>query len=191
LRNGETGAGIAESGSDFGEGYEDEGALGEAGMRNFEAWLGENEIAVEENVEVEGAGAVGDSGGAVTTEEALDEEKGSQEGARGERGVKGDNGIEEAGLIGEADGGSGIQRGVRGDASDGRKLREGRGEGGVGMTSRAGKVGAEGDVGEGHAGTRVASWRGSRASRILTSLRIGCDESGQKETAQKDFHIKI
>ena len=61
LCGGEAGARIAEIGSDFGEGYEDEGALREAGMRNFKAGLRKDEIAVEENVEVEGAG--GDSRG--------------------------------------------------------------------------------------------------------------------------------
>jgi len=150
-------------------------------MRNFEARLREYEIAIEENVEVEGPGAVGDSGGAVTTEETLDEKERGEEGARSERSVDGDDGIEKAGLICEADGGSGIQRRTRGDASDGRELREGRGERGVGMAGRAGKVRAKADVGEGHAGTRVASSKGSRASCVLASLRIGCEESWQKK----------
>jgi hypothetical protein len=119
LCGGEAGTRVAEIGSDFGEGYEDEGALREAGMRNFEAGLREDEVGVEENVEVEGARAVGDSGRAITTEETLDEKEGCEEGARSQRGIKGDDSIEEAGLIGEADGGGGIQRGTRGDASDG------------------------------------------------------------------------
>jgi hypothetical protein len=155
--DGEAGGRNAQVGRNFGEGYEDEGALREAGMRNFKAGLGEDEVAIEEDVEVEGAGAVGNGGGAVTTEETLDEKEGGEKGARSERGVKGEDGIEETGLICEADGGGGIQRGTRSDASDGREVREGRGERGVWMTGRAGKVGAEGYVGKGHAGTRVAS----------------------------------
>ena len=73
LCGGEAGARIAEIGSDFGEGYEDEGALREAGMRNFKAGLRKDEIAVEENVEVKGAGAIADCGVAITTKESLDE----------------------------------------------------------------------------------------------------------------------
>jgi hypothetical protein len=53
-------------------------------------------------------------------------------------------------LIGKADGGSGIEPRTRGDASDGGELREGSGERGIGMAGEAGKVGAKGDVGEGH-----------------------------------------
>jgi hypothetical protein len=34
--------------------------------------------------------------------------------------------------------------------SDGCEMREGCGERGIGMAGEAGKVGAEGDVGEGH-----------------------------------------
>jgi hypothetical protein len=166
LCNGKVGARIAEGGSDFGEGYEDEGALREAGMRNFKAGLRENEIAVQENVEVEGAGAVGDSRGAITAEEAFDEKKGGEKGARRERRVKGDDCIEEARLVWDADGGSGIKGRTRGGASDGREVREGRGERGVWMAGGTGKIGAKADIGEGHAGTRVASWRGVRASRV-------------------------
>jgi len=182
---GEAGTRIAKSGSDFGEGYENESALRKPGMRNFEAGLRKDEIAVKENVEVEGAGAVGDRGGAITTEKALDEKECGKEGARSERSVKDDNGIKEAGLICEADGGSGIERRTRGDASDGRKLRKGSGERGVGMAGEAGKVAAESDVGEGHAGMRVASLQVSRASCVLASLRIGCDESGQKKRPRR------
>jgi hypothetical protein len=157
LCSGKTGTRVAEIWSDFGEGYEDEGALREAGMRNFKAGLRKDEIAVEENVEVEGAGAVGDGCVAITAEEALDEKEGGEEGSRSQRGIKDDDGIQEAGLMGKADRGSGIERRTRGDTSDGGELREGGDERGIGMACEAGKVGAEGDVGDGHAGMRVAS----------------------------------
>jgi hypothetical protein len=185
LCSSEAGTRIAEIGSDFGEGYENKGALREAGMRNLEARLREDEIAVEENVEVEGAGAVGDSGGAITTEETFNKKEGGEEGARSERGFKSDDGIEEAGLISESDGGSGIQRRTHDDVSDGREVREGRGERGVGMAGRAGKVGAEGDVGEGHPGTRVASLQGSRASCVLASLRLAAMKVGKKKRPRR------
>ena len=83
-------------------------------MRDFQAGLGEDEIAVEENVEVEGAGAVRDGGGAVAAEVALDGEEGVEEIARGEMRFEGDDGVEEAGLVGEADGRGGVERGARG-----------------------------------------------------------------------------
>ncbi len=150
FRSGETGTRIAESGGDFGERHEDEGALREAGMRNFKVGFRKDEIAVKENVEIEGAGAVGDGGGAIATEGTFNKKEGGEEDARSERGINRDDGIEEAGLIGEADGSGGIEPRPRGDASDGSELREGRCERGVGMAGEAGKVGAEGDIGEGH-----------------------------------------
>jgi hypothetical protein len=191
LSGGEAGTGIAQIGSNFGEGHEDESTLRETWMRNFKAGLREDETCVEENVEIEGAGAVGGRGVTITTKETLDEEESGEEGSRSECGFNGDDGVDEAGLICEADWGSGIERRSGGDASDGRELQEGSCERGIGMAGETRKVGAESDVGNWHAGMRVASWRGSRASCVLASLRIGFHESGRKETATKDFHIKI
>jgi hypothetical protein len=142
-------------GSDFSKGNEDKGALGEAGVRDFEPGLRKEKIAVEKDVKVEGAGTVGEGGGAVAAEEALDGEKCVEEGARGEIGFEGDNGVEEAGLISEADGGGGVERGTGGDAADRGEAFGGCGERGVGRAGGAGQVCAEGDVG-GHAGSRVA-----------------------------------
>ena len=98
LSGGEAGAGIDDAGSDFNEGDEDKGALGEAGMREFEVELREDEVSVEEEVEVEGARAVGEAGGAVAAEEALDGKQGVEEDARGEIGRESNDGVEEAGL---------------------------------------------------------------------------------------------
>ena len=146
-------------GSDFGEGDEDEGALGEAGVRDFEAGLREDEIAVEKDVKVEGAGTVGEGGGAVAAEEALDGKERFEEDARGERGVECNDGVEEAGLInktgGEADGGGGVKRGAGSDAAEGGEVIKCSGESGSGRAGGAGQVCAEGDVHEGH-GTRLA-----------------------------------
>ena len=124
-------------------------------MRDFETGLGEDEIAVEEDVEVEGARTIGDGARAIAAEEALDEEKIVKQLARREIGIKGDDGVEEARLIGEADRRGGIERGTRGDAAERGDLLESRGEGGIGRACGAGKVGAERDVDEGHA-TRLA-----------------------------------
>ena len=125
-------------------------------MRDFKAGLGEHETAIEEDVEVEGAGSVGDGSGAIASEGALDGEKSVEKWARRKIGFKSDDGVEEARLIGEADGLSGIERGTRGDAAERANLLKGRGERSIGRPGGAGKVGAESDVGEGHALLRVA-----------------------------------
>jgi hypothetical protein len=86
LRGGESGAGIDGIGGDFDKGDEDEGALGETGMRDFEVELREDEVAVEEEIEVEGARAVGEGDGAVAAEVALDGKERVEKNARGEIG---------------------------------------------------------------------------------------------------------
>ena len=118
LGSSEAGARILESRSDFGERDKDEGSLGEAGVRDFEVELRKDEVVVEEEIKVEGAGAVGEGGGAVTAEAALDGEKSVKERARCEIGFKGNDGVEEAGLIGKADGRGGVERGAGGDAAE-------------------------------------------------------------------------
>lgn len=159
LGGGEFGGRNAKVRSDFGKGDEDEGALGKAGMRDFEAGLVQDEIAIEEDVEVESARAVGPGGGAVAAKEALDGKKCVEKGTRGEIGFKGNDGVEKARLIGETDRGSGIERRTRPDVSNGRELRERCSEGGIGRAGGAGKVGSEGNVGDRH-GTRVAELAG-------------------------------
>lgn len=154
LRDGAAGAGIAGMGSDFVQRDEDEGALGEARVRDFQAGLADDQIAVEENVEVEGTGAVGDLSGAVAAKVALDREESGEEIARGKIRFEGDDGVEEAGLInkawGETDRGGGVERGARGDAAEGGEALGGGGERGFGRAGGAGQVGAEGDVGKRH-----------------------------------------
>lgn len=150
LCSGEAGARIDGVGSDFGEGDEDKGALGEAMMRDFEVELREDEVVVEEEIEVEGAGAVGDGAGAIAAEVALDGKERVEKDARGESGGESDDGVEEAWLIGKADRRSGVKRGAGGDAAVRSEEREGGGERCVGWAGGAGEVGAEGDVGKGH-----------------------------------------
>jgi hypothetical protein len=152
----EAGGWNAEIGRDFGERYEDEGALSEPRVRDFEAGLCKHETAREKDVEIEGAGAVGDGGGAVAAEEALDGEKRVKERARRKIGFKGNDGVKEARLIGEAHGLGGVERGTRGDAAKFCDWLKGGGERGIGRASGAGKVCAECDIGEGHADLRVA-----------------------------------
>jgi len=151
-----TGERNAEIGGDFRERDKDEGALRQARMRNFEGRLRRDEIAVEEDVEVEGARAIGDGARTIASKTALDGEKRIKKWVRSEAGFKGDHGIEEARLIGEADGLGGIERGTRGDTAQRANVLEGSGERCVGRAGEAGKVGAESDVSEGHALLRVA-----------------------------------
>lgn len=150
LLHGAAGARDNKVGCNFSEGDKDEGALGEAGMGNFEAGLADDLGAVEKDIEVEGAGTVGELQGAIAAEFALDVEKLLEELARGERGFEGEDGVEEAGLIGEADGGGGVERGAGGDVAEGGKAIGGGGEGGFGRAGGAGEVGAESEVGGGH-----------------------------------------
>lgn len=142
--------GIAEAGSDFVERDKNEGALGEARMRDFKAGLAEDEIAIEEDVEIESARAVGECGSAVAAEVALDGEEGIEEIARGERGFKSENGVEKAGLIGVSDGSGGVERRAGHNAAESGETRGGCGESGLRRTGRTGQIGAEGNDGTRH-----------------------------------------
>jgi hypothetical protein len=119
-------------------------------MRDFEAGLRNDEIAIEEDVEVEGSRAVGECGGAIAAEDALDREKSVEKWARCETGFEEENGVEKTRLGGKADGRGGIERGTRGDAAEPGEVLEGCGESCVGWPGGAGKVCAESDGCEGH-----------------------------------------
>ena len=56
---------------DLCEGDEDEGTLGHSWMGNLERWRAQDTFAVEEDVEVEGAGSVGDAVAAVAAVSAI------------------------------------------------------------------------------------------------------------------------
>jgi len=86
LGSSEAGARILESRSDFGERDKDEGSLGEAGVRDFEVELRKDEVVVEEEIKIEGAGTVGDGGGAIAAKEALKGKERFEEDARGQIG---------------------------------------------------------------------------------------------------------
>ena len=86
-------------------------------MRDFEAGCGENQVAIEQDVEVECAWAVWRARGAVAAEVELDREKTVQQIARRKMRFKRDDGIQKAGLIFKSDGRSGVERRTRGDAA--------------------------------------------------------------------------
>jgi hypothetical protein len=90
-------------GCDLAERDEDKGALDKTWMRDDKTRPANDEIAVEQNVEVEGAGAVGEAEDAVAAEVPLDEEQSAEKFDRCQFGFQGSGGVEEAGLIGEAD----------------------------------------------------------------------------------------
>lgn len=149
LGDGAAGAGIAQLGRDLVERDEDEGALGEAGMRDFEVQLADEPIAIKKDIEIEGARAVGNGVSTVAAEFALEREEGAEQVAWGEVGFNGDDGVDEAGLIGDADGRGGVQRGAGSDAAERGKAFNRSGERGCRRAGGAGKIGAEGEVGEG------------------------------------------
>ena len=130
----------------FVERNENEGALGQARVGNFEIRFADAEIVVEENVEVEGAGAVGEAGGAVAAELLFDGQQGVEQLARSEYCFKGDDGVDKAGLRGEADGRGGIERGAADDATKRGKARGCGGQRDVGQAGVAGQVRAHSDV---------------------------------------------
>lgn len=113
------GAGIAEIGRDLVEGNENEGAFGKAGVGQLKTGCADDQIAIEEQVKVERAGAVGRVTGTVAAEFVLNIEEGGEEIARGEMGLKHEDGVREAGLISKADRSGGVERGAGGDASEG------------------------------------------------------------------------
>jgi len=121
-------------------------------MGNLEAGSVNRLIAVKQEIEVEGTGAVGDGGGAVAAEFALDLEQPVEKFARGQVGFKREDGVEEARLVGQANGSGGVERRALGDAAEGGEaIRSGR-ESGFRRPGGTGNVGAEGDVSGGHAG---------------------------------------
>jgi hypothetical protein len=136
--------------SDFSERDENEGAFGETWMREFEAGFTEDQVVVEEKIEVEGAGTVGNGGNAVAAKVALDVEESSEEFAGGKRGIEEDDGVEETGLVGEANGRSGVERGAGRNATAGSEAGHGCGKGRVGRAGGAGDVGAESEGGKRH-----------------------------------------
>ncbi len=134
----------------FRERNQDEGAIRQAGVGNLEAGRMDDLVSVEEDVEIEGAGAIRDGRGAVTPEFALDAEELIEKFACGQVRFEGEDGIEETRLIGEADGDCGVERRARGDTAEGCQAIGGGGQRGFWWTGGSGNVGAEGYVGGRH-----------------------------------------
>ena len=129
---------------------ENEGTLGEARMRKREIELGQDQIAHQDQVEIEGAWAVGSGACAIAAEVVLDGEEELEELMRRESGLKSENGVDEPRLLSEADRRSGVERGTSGDGAECFKARCCCGESGFGRAGLTGEIGAESNVGEGH-----------------------------------------
>lgn len=142
---------------------EDEGALGHARVRDFEAGQADVDVVEEKDVEVERPGAVGDSCRAVAAEFELDGEKAVEQGLRGKIGFECNGGVDEAGLMGESNGIGAVKRGASSDAAEGRKAQSGSGESDLRGTCGAGKICAQADVSRVH-GSRVARRAEARRS---------------------------
>lgn len=154
---------------------EDEGALGQAGVGNFQIRFADAEIAVEENIEIEGARTVGETRGAVAAKLLFDGQQGVEQRARSELGFKSDDSIYEAGLRGETDGRGGVERGARGDSTERGETHGGCGQRGVGLAGVAGQVGAETDVSRVHLLQGIArrGVTGGRTALSSSSLQGG------------------
>ena len=133
-------------GGNLSERDKDEGALGKAWMRDFEAVLADVLAIEHKDVEVERARTIGDAGRAVAAELVLDGEQGLQQSVWGKVCFKRNDGVEEAGLGGKAYRLGGVKRGLGSDVADGCEARNGSGESCFRRPGAAGKVGAEADV---------------------------------------------
>ena len=137
---------------DFGHGQQYERSLGHSGVGQLEILSTEDVIAVEENVEVEGAGAVGDAVQAVAAKSALDFEEVFEEGQGIEGCFESGCAVEEGGLVGVSDGFRGVPGGFGDESSKFGEAKNGSVKGFARRAGGAGKVGAEGDVGGLHGG---------------------------------------
>lgn len=90
--------------------HEHKCALRQPWMRNLEIVLAQNQIAEQENVEVERARAIPEPSRAVPSEVALQIEQSTQQLARSKMGLKPHNGVEKSRLIGKAHRRRGVKR---------------------------------------------------------------------------------
>jgi len=137
-------------------------------VRNDEARTADDKIAIEQNVEVQRAGAVGNCIGAIAAEVPLDKKQRAEQLDGCETGFECGGGVEEARLIGKSDWLSGVERGTGGQTPQGFETRGGTGQGGLRGAGRTGQVRAHSDVGRAHT-----------ASGYREAPAIGWNESGE------------
>lgn len=130
-------------------------------MRQFQIVLvvvfAQDQVAEQQNVEVESARAIsGPGGAAVAAKLLLNAEQAGEQLARSKSGFKPHHRIQKMRLIGKSDGRRGIKRGTRNHAAQLRQPLPSRRERRLRRTSRAGQVCAESDVRNGHPVFRIA-----------------------------------
>ena len=141
---------------------ERKGAFSQPGMGKFQIRFTEAKVSHEKDIQIERAGSVGHSGGAVTAELEFDVEEAFEQGVRREAGFECNDGVDESRLVGEADGGRGIQGRPVKDAAESRQTRDRLAQRRGGWADGAGKVGAHPDVSRAHElqGISTGSCRG-------------------------------
>jgi nicotinate-nucleotide adenylyltransferase len=147
---------VTEVRGDFGEGDEDEPAVGESGMREREAGRVHDQVANEEQIEVEGAGPVGLTGAAIPAKAALGGEEEIEEGFGAEGCSEGNGGVHEGRLIREPYGIGAVERGATDENSCGGEVFGSGKNGLLGRAGGRGKVGAKSDRGQ---------WGGGKGGR--------------------------
>jgi hypothetical protein len=137
---------------------EHKSSLGETGVGDVEIGFVKNQGTKQQDIQVEGAGPIGNAGRAVAAELALDAEESSEEGRRRKVRFEGDGGVDESWLSGKSDGRGGIEGRPADDPADGGEALDGGGERGFRRTSWAGNVGTHPDVSGLH-GFKGSAWR--------------------------------
>lgn len=135
--------GMTKFGGNLGQRRENEAALGEAGMRQGEPGRADDEVAEQEQVEIERARAVGQVTGAVATVVAFRGEEEVEQRFRIERGGQGDGCVHKGGLVCKADGFGAVERGSRSDCAGASEIVHRGDDGLLGRAGGRGEIGSE------------------------------------------------
>lgn len=154
-------------GCDLMERDKNEGAFRQAGVRDFQIGLTDCEIAEEQDVEIEGARAVGDACGAVAAELLLNGEQLLQQLRRLEIRFQHDDGVYKARLGGESNRLRRVERRAGDDAPQGFKTSSCDGECCLGRSGIAGQVRSQSDVGCWHPFQTIAQGRHANWTKRL------------------------
>src|SRR5579871_1469013 len=129
LRHGSSEARMDSQWCDLVKRNQHECALGNPRMRNLEACLAQTEVAEHQDIQVKCTRAVGNAGGAVPLEVALDREQGVEQGTWSERSFDRNNCIDEARLTRVAHRFGGVECRAGDDAAQSGEPVSGGGEG--------------------------------------------------------------
>lgn len=138
------------SGSNLVQRDKDESALGQPRMRNLEAGLVHNLIAIKQQIEIERARPIRDSSGTVAAKFALDLKQRIEQFARTKRRFKSDDGIDEARLIAKTHRLRRVKPRARRHAADRAQPANSSGQRSRRRPGRTGQIAAKTDVSGGH-----------------------------------------